>query len=280
MSDTTTTFLGLTKPEPGASNNSWGSKLNTDLDLIDAFVAQLLIAAGDAMSGQLGIVPGTAGAPGIYMVGDSDTGIFASANGHLSITANGVLVADFDLNGLTSPNLSFTTALRAMVGAVVQAQMVPYQVDTSNGGLDFYTQFLGALGFRMRLSKEGRLGIGTNDPKASLDVYGNSVQSVIDLAAGTAIDCSQGNYFIKTIAANTAFTFINVPVASTGNARVFGFVIELANGGAFTTTWPAGVKWPSGIIPTPSISGTDIFVFTTRDGGTTWRGMMSQKNSA
>ena len=55
MADTVTPNLGLTKPEVGASNNTWGSKLNANFDLLDQKVvrqtAQWNITMGDDTPG-------------------------------------------------------------------------------------------------------------------------------------------------------------------------------------------------------------------------------------
>lgn len=89
------------------------------------------------------------------------------------------------------------------------------------------------------------------------------------------IDLATGNLFTKTLTANTTFTVSNVE--QIGN--VSSFILELTNGGAFTTTFWTGVKWSGGTKPTFTTAGVDILGFYSYDGGNTWRGMLLSKDS-
>jgi cytoskeletal protein CcmA (bactofilin family) len=101
---------------------------------------------------------------------------------------------------------------------------------------------------------------------ATADLLG-SVRGNIVAVAALDIDCSAGNYFTKTINANSTFTFSNAP-----SSRAYAFTLELTHTSG-TITWPASVQWPNGTAPTLTTGKTHLLTFVTDDAGTRWRGV-------
>jgi hypothetical protein len=105
------------------------------------------------------------------------------------------------------------------------------------------------------------------------DSYNETYAAVTSSSNSTTVNCHNGNAFSHTLTENTTFTFSNPPASGTA----YSFSIEIiqdASASGYTVTWPSSVDWPSATAPTltATASAKDVFVFTTRDGGTTFYG--------
>ena len=107
-----------------------------------------------------------------------------------------------------------------------------------------------------------------------LDSYNESYVAVTSSSGTANFDCESGNTFSITLSESVATTnFQNPPASGTGYTMTIE-VIQDSGGSGYLVAWPTSVDWPAATAPTltATASGKDVFVFTTRDGGTTWYG--------
>ena len=195
--------------------------------------------------------------------------------GAVVVTLNGVILTDTtDYTATDGTTVTLSTGADAgdevsIIGfpTFVVADTLPLSGGTLTGALAGTTAtFSGAISGASIAANSGDIS-----GEFIADSY-NETYSALTAAATVDIDCETGNVFALTTDQNTTLTFSNPPASGTA----FGFMLKLTAGGTHTITYPASVDWAGATAPDAPASGeTDVLVFTTVDGGTTWYGALA-----
>ena len=165
MADTTTTNLGLTKPEVGASADTWGTKLNTDLDTIDAVFA----AAGGGTSVGLNV----------------GSGKVLNIAGNVSV--NGATLSPTELGYLDGVTSAIQTQLNAKEPTITTLGVARGGTGATSLTSGYLVKGNGTAAASASVVYDDgtNVGIGTSSPGAKLEVAGGYIYNSASTTSGT-----------------------------------------------------------------------------------------------
>jgi hypothetical protein len=235
MADTTTTNLGLTKPEIGASADTWGNKLNTDLDLVDGVFAANGTGTSVGINVGAGKVAAVAGT--LNVTGTVSGGIVAPLASP-TFTGTVVLPSTTSIGGVSATELGYLDGVTSNIQTQLDDKLAITAAASTYAPLVGPT-FTGTV----TLPSTTSIGGVSAAEIVYLDGVTSNVQTQLDGKAGLASPAFTGTPTAPTAASGTNTT----QVATTAFVQQVALNNQLpsqtGNAGKYVTTDGTNASW-------------------------------------